>query len=66
MPTFDMSTSKQSNAMDATTGGDIIAARRKRLAQLIGRLLARTWLRERRAIETTDGSQPDRQDCDCR
>lgn len=54
----------QSDARDTPTGGDTIIARRKRLAQLIGRLLARTWLRERRAIETTDHSPSGRQDCD--
>lgn len=34
--------------------GNTIAGRRKRLAEMIGRLLARTWLRQRCGAETND------------
>ena len=41
---------------------DTITERRKRLANLIGRLLARTWLQRRRQTEKGKPSSSDSQD----
>ena len=43
-----------SSATQNECPGKTIASRRKRLAEMIGRLLARTWLDRRHAAETND------------
>ena len=48
----------QPGASEQMTGDDA-AQRRKRLAQLIGRLLARTWLQRRREAATSATSRND-------
>lgn len=64
MPDFKLCDDGSSAEQDKSPS-DTIAARRKRLAQMIGRLLARTWLSQRRAAETKSQTRGGPQEHGC-